>query len=221
MSRLKEIGIESHGLDRGLAYQFRLQTRHVSALVERLLPKVQTPNYWKVLIICCEKKPERDRNLAVIGGVMDVYIPCDIASYFKLNDQQKKEFAFQAIAKGLELASEHTGIGGEEFKQALEASRSLVNEWSWPKSPCSSPDRKWKAQLWCSHELEKFTAHLMVLDKQKNEVARVFVFEAQPSEFQFVPRMHAPEWLSATEIAVGDQIWLWDAVTLKLKPKKP
>lgn len=219
MSILKEIGIGSRGLDRDLDYQLRLEARHISALVERNLPRTQTPNFWKVLILCCEKMPARDRNFVVIGGVMDFYLICDIAKYFALNVRQKKEFVFHAIATALEDASAHTGIGIKEFKQALEASRSLVNEYPWPKSPPSSPDRKWKAQLWCVHDLEKFTAHLVVLDKQKNEVARDFVFEAPPSEFQFVPLMHAPEWLSATEVAVGDQAWLWDGVRLHLQKR--
>jgi hypothetical protein len=217
MSKLSEIGLGSRGLSRDTDYQFRVQTRHIAALIERHLPKIQTPNFWKVLVLCCESVPER--NFVVIGGVMDVYLQCDLASYFKLDVRQKKEFAFKALCCGLEMVSLQTGIGADEFRQAIKHSESLVNEWAWPKSPSSSPDRKWKAQLWCSHEIDRFTDHLIVTDKQKHKVARAFVFEAPPSEFQFVPLMSAPDWISCDEIEVGDQHWKWDENKLRLTKK--
>ena len=216
MSKLSEIGLGSRGLSRDVDYQFRVETRHIAALIERHLPKIKTPNFWKILVLCCEAVPERDKNFAVIGGVMDVYFACDIASYFKLSPKGKKEFAFKAISQGLEIVAAHTGLGEVDFNLALEASKLLINEWAWPKSPISSPDRKWKAQLWCSHEIDCFKAHLIVMDKQKQEVARAFVFEAPPSEFQFVPLMFAPEWISSDEIEVGEHRWKWDADKLRL-----
>jgi hypothetical protein len=219
MPILKEIGIDSHGLTREMDHQFRLQSRHVAALIERHLPKFKTPDFWKILIVCCDSKPEQYKSFTVIGGVMDVYLACEILSFFALPENEKKKFVFEVICRGLESVTKHCGLGQVEFSSAIKASRDLVNEWHWPHSPISSPNRKWRASLWCQHEINRFAASLVVMDKQQNKVASSLVFEAPPSEFQFVPRMCEPSWSSNDELIVGDQTWEWNGIELRLKKK--
>ena len=210
MSLLQDVGLydEVSPQERQNGSSFLSETRHIAALVGRHIGKLQTPNFWRIAVKCTLRKPKR--NLVVIGGVLEVYLPTDLADYYKLDVMGRKRFALDALAQGLALASKHTGIGKSEFPEAIRKSESLINEYPFPKSPRSSPNRKWKAHLWCSHEIDHFTAHLVIMDRQMVESARVFLFKARPSEFDFVRLMDVPYWVTNGEIDVCGKSWKWN-----------
>jgi hypothetical protein len=197
--------------------EFRLRTRNITALVERNLPKIHTPDFWRIWFTCSNTPPIKD--FAVIAGVLEVHVETDPNCFFELDATTKNEFTLSSVAAGLNKVAQHYGDWQRLFEIALQNSSSLTNQYFWPARATSSPNRKWKSQLWYSHELNRFTAYLIVTDKQKQEVARAFVFEAPPSEFQFVPLMFAPEWISSDEIVVGDHRWKWDSKKLRLTKK--
>lgn len=217
MPILKDVCLDADfALDK--AHCFRLECRHIAALVSRNLPRIKTSEVWRIWLTC--KADSTIASIKILGGVLYVDVDCDPTSFFTLTHYKKKQFALKAISQGLALVANTIGVGKAEFERAIEKSKSLLNEWSWPKASSSSPDRKWKAHLWCIHEIDHFTANLVIQDKQKTEVARDIVFKTPPSEFEFAPLLATPAWLSATEIAVGDQIWHWDADKRRLKKQR-
>lgn len=217
MSQLNEIGIVDNCTpqERRSGKNFLREARHIAALVERHIPRLKTPNFWKILVICGTE--DTRTHLKVIGGVLDVCVPCDLVNYYSGDSIAKKEFVLDALSKGLSIVTTHTGIGKHEFPEAILKSAHLVNQYAFPQKPRSSPNRKWKAYLWCTHEADHFTADLVVMNRDLVEMARSFVFKASPSEFDFVRQMDVPCWNSNEEIEVDGKIWLWDAEKKKLK----
>jgi hypothetical protein len=221
MSVLQDVGLydDASPNERQNGLSFLSEARHIAALVGRHIGRLKTPNFWRIAIICTPRKPKR--NLVVIGGVLDVYLPIDLGDYYRLDAMGRKRFALDALAQGLALATKYTGIGKSEFPDAIQKSESLINEYPFPKSPRSSPNRKWKAHLWCCHEIDRFTAHLVIMDRQMVELTRVFLFKARPSEFDFVRLMDVPYWVTNDEIDVCGKSWKWNSERKTLKKFNP
>ena len=74
---------------------FRMQTRCITAFVERLVEKVNTPNFWKILINC-GSDIEKNEN-KVVGGVYEVDYELNIEEFMYLSDIEKKMMTLQVL----------------------------------------------------------------------------------------------------------------------------
>jgi hypothetical protein len=91
MPLLKEFDLITSG-SKEKVRAFQLQTRCVTALYQRLFPKLMTKDCWKVLVRCVNDAPKTQyRN---IGGVYEPFVVADVEGFFHLNDSEKKVWAF-------------------------------------------------------------------------------------------------------------------------------
>lgn len=178
--------------------------RSVLALYQRCFPRIKVDDAWKILIECV---PEVTRSrLLRGGGVFTLQRQFDLEKYYVADIPERKRIALEVMYHGCLAVAELCGWPPEPFETAYKCviERNYVNEWTWPKSPKSSPDRKHKAYVQCLHEHDGFYAWLVIADKKGNILAKEFAFKELPSEFCFMPMLEKLEWTSNERVVLFD-----------------
>jgi len=190
-------GLESHN-------RVDLETRCIMALYARCFPGLKVDRAWKVQIQCV---PEVKRfDLMNFGGCFEIQQAFDLERYRAASLSERKHIALETLHSGALAMAKLCGWPTDPFETAYKCviERNYVNEWTWPKSPKSSPDRKHKAYLQCLHEHDGFYAWLVIADKKGNILAKEFAFKELPSEFCFMPMLEKLEWASNERVVLFD-----------------
>jgi hypothetical protein len=189
---------------------FRLQTRCITSLFERLFEKYKTEGCWKILIECVEKIVKVDyRDLL---GVYTIQIQFSPESFFSLSNFEKKQQTLELLMKGIESLVLQTGWDIMPFEHANQACKdlNLTNEWLW-KKPVISPSKKFMAEVMAEHELEFCHINVIIRDRKKNEILREKIISEVPHEFAFARHLGHLSWVSENEVILQnqnkDRIW--------------
>jgi len=159
--KLAEFGLES-GWGMETRLPFRLQTKCMTSMWARILPRVETKDCWKILIECV---PEvKDTRILNLLGAYTVECRCDVPSFLAETSSERKcrwisdvihESATRvAAAHGWDVAAfaaTHRDIERAHF----------VNLWHWRK-PLRSPSRKMFAEIACHHRLDAMVLTLNI-----------------------------------------------------------
>ncbi len=180
--------------------QFRRSTRNVAALLERNFKPFKTSDVWKLLIKCVSPAALNE-SFILIGGVLTIEVPHDPALFLKLNENEKKEFAINALIDGFERASKDRNWSFAPFQESINRAREsrLNNEW-WFGKPKINRARQLVARIRCKHGVERFVAEIVVSDRTGNVLSILPLFEEIPSDFSFVPRLGRIDWRNESEI---------------------
>jgi len=192
---------------------FRLQTRCVSSMLERIFCELETVDCWKILVECVDEiKEERILNLS---GVHTVQVILDYSKFMEASDYIKKYMACELLEKGIKRIVEEKGWEFEPFQKAILKVKELDfrNEWVW-KKPVKSPDKKYSAEIFCNHEVNNIHIYIIIKDKKGNEVARKKLITELPDEFAYSKHLGQVKWLSNTKAVLlnkkGDCSWAID-----------
>jgi hypothetical protein len=199
--RLKEFDLDLPNADRDTRNGFRLRTRCVSSLYERVFPGLDVDGGWKVLIECVERvSRDESRNLL---GVFTLQVPFDYDSFAQAEATAQKALVLDALHKGvLRIADSHRWPL-EPFEIARESvvAAGYANEWRWPE-PKWNRQRSYCAFLGCHHDVDRFSAWLVVQDRNHTAVQRVLIISELPDEFFFAPKMGKLKWTSNDRVAL-------------------
>lgn len=193
-------------------YQFRLQTRCISSMFERLLGRLKTAteDCWKILVNCIEDA-EADRML-MPTDVCSVQVKYAYKDFAARDSYQKKQQALRLLMRGIEIVAKAKGWDITPFKaveaQIIEAD--YRNEWVlWKKS---SPNKKLIAELLLQHEVSQIDISIVVHDRKGTELIREKIVTELPHEFVFIKHLGKLTWLSNSEVALvnrlGDNTWV-------------
>lgn len=201
---LKAFGLHFPFETREVLHQLNMETRCVMALYLRCFPGLKVDRAWKVEVECVPKvtRPEvRD-----LLGCFTLQQPFDLGKYRAADVLERKRIALETIHQGSLAVAKLYGWPLEPFETAYKGviERNYVNEWTWPKSPKSSPDRKHKAYIQCLHEHDGFYAWIVIADKKGQILAKEFAFKELPSEFCFMPMLEKLEWSSNERVVLFD-----------------
>lgn len=209
MPLLKEFSLGARQYDMATRRMFDLQTRSITSLYERLFPKYKTTECWKVLVNCVNDTPTTQyRN---IGGVYELDIIADIATFFSLTDIEKKVWAFEYLKLGIIGILKQTGWETELFMKTFQKVEqlNLRNVWLW--KAVHSPSGKLVAELWIDHNVQSCVISLVVRDRSGQEIKRQELITDLPSEWAFVRHLGIVTWRGSNQVALvnreGNQIW--------------
>ena len=178
---------------------FRLETRCITALYERLFEKFETNGCWKVLVECvdCVRK-NRYRDLL---GVYTIEIPVNIDRYFCLSDIEKKKMILELLNQGIDKIAKDVGWEKEPFDKAYKGviNSNYINEWIW-KNQLKSPLKNFSAEVFCQHNLYSFDIYILVKSKNGKEIRREKVVSDKPDEFYFTEHLGQLKWTSNDEV---------------------
>ena len=199
MAYLKEFELSAPTESKEQRRAFKLQTRCVTSLYERLFEKYKTDKCWKILIECVgEVKKAKFRDLL---GVYTVQVQFDFEFFYSLQEIEKKELALETLMAGIKKITEELDWDDEPFCRTYKAvkEQNYVNHWIW-KKPVKSPSKKYSAEVLCEHEVELVNISIVVRNKDGEEVSKTKVITEQPDEFAFARHLGKLEWSSNSKI---------------------
>ncbi|WP_157722081.1 hypothetical protein [Tumebacillus avium] len=191
-------------------HTFRLQTRCITAMFERLFGKMKTEDCWKIIVECVDS-PIED-GLVNISGVLHVRNHFDYTSFIPLSESEKKKKALELLMNGVYKICEQKGWDSDLFDRVNKLIQELdyTNQWVW-KKPLKSPDSSYFAEVLCEHDLQSMEISLLIKEKSGREIIRKKVIEELPDEFAYAKHLGKLKWLSTDEVALvnkkGDRMW--------------
>lgn len=183
---------------------FRLQTRCISSMLERVFCNIKTKDCWKILIECVEViNEERIINLS---GVCTVQVAFNPIEFFESSDYIKKQITFKLLTEGIRKVIQEKNFNPNSFEEAFNMilKSDFRNEWVW-KKPVRSPDKKYNAEILCIHGISKIDIYLIIRDKDNNEVTRTKLISEIPDEFAYVKHLGKIKWISNKRVMVTNR----------------
>lgn len=180
---------------------FRLETRCITALYERLFRRMKTADCWKIVIECV---PEvRDSSLHNYSGVQTIQINFDYDGFSSYPAFLKKQHTLEMLMRGIRQVARDNGWELERFDEVYKQVKQLnyQNEWIW-KKPVKSPDFNYVAEVLCVHDVNSMDIYMLVKDKVGTEVSRELIISEQPDEFAYSRHLGTLKWLSTNQVAL-------------------
>lgn len=202
---IKDFGLDMPELQKELKVAFRNETRCVLSLFERFLGKYKTKDCWRIWVNCVNEIS--DNRILNLLGVYNVQIVVDTDTYFKMSAIDKKKailnYLWQGILQVVNDQDWELDIFNAAYSKVIELNFS--NEWVWKKKAIS-PNKEYKAIIFCIHEIYLFEARLRILDKKSNIVYDNTLFTDTPDEFIFSNYFGEFKWESNNVITLGEKI---------------
>jgi len=190
--------------------QFRLETRNISAMFERLFGRMETKDCSKILVECVDDvKEEQVLNFL---GVCTVQVKFSYNSFSASNDYQKKKETLDLLMEGTKIVVENENWNIKPFETVYFKIReaNYTNEWVW-KKPVKSADKKFSAEVLCQHGVESIQIYIVLRDKNGTKLDKKIVISELPDEFAYAEHLGEVKWLSDNEVALvnkkGDKTW--------------
>lgn len=180
---------------------FRLETRCITAMFERLFGKMKTDNCWKVLVECVgEIKEQKVQNFS---GVLTIQVKFDYEKFSGSNEYQKKQMTLSTLFEGLKIVAKEKEWSMESFEVVYSQiqNNDYSNEWIW-KKPVKSHDKKFTAEVLCQHGIKYMDISIILRDKKGNELVRKKAISEFPDEFAYAKHLGELKWISSSEVAL-------------------
>ncbi|TFB12913.1 hypothetical protein E3U55_16920 [Filobacillus milosensis] len=181
--------------------QFRDEIRCVTSLFEQNFQKYKSSDSWKVMVNC--RTIAENNEVKCVGGVTEVSVDFDIDNYFSLINIEKKKLILSTLKNGIDIIVDNNGWDPSLFDEAYQKviDCNYENHWVWQK-PKKSPDRKHNAQVYCEHDIDKFTAHFIIKDNTGEVIKAEKIIEECPNEWYFHSYFGQLKWITSKEVAL-------------------
>ena len=175
--------------------EFQLLSRCMTAMIERLMPPINTKNYRKIVIECVEKTTKSEG--IYMPGILFVQVLIDIDSFYKLNNLEKKKWIINKVLEAVDFLS-HNGY--YELAELIPIcdfikKSNYVNEWFW-KKPIKAKDKS--VQIKVLHDVDKVSIYMVFIDRNKQS-KEVLLVEETPDEWAYSKYLGKLEWVSENE----------------------
>lgn len=180
---------------------FRLETRCMTAMFERILGKVKTDDSWKILIECVEDTKEQ--KVLNLSGVLTTQVKFDYKGFIAGDEYQKKQKTLCSLFNGIKIIAKVKGWNTETFRTAYLQiqNNDYSNEWIW-KKPVKSPNNRFSAEVFCQHGVKSMDISIIFKDKKGKEIDRKKVISELPDEFAYARHLGELKWVSNSEITL-------------------
>lgn len=167
------------------------ETRCICAYFERLFPRVQLGDFWKLEVVLTDKQEYKE--FVDCLGVCEVKIRADHREFMTLKGHEKKVKTLELFMKGLKRFSEISGYPYSEFEKYADIIRDSDYENIWIWQPKKSGKRR--AQVRVRHEIDfiEFTFEVYEGDIPVYKTKRLVL---PPDEWFFKPYLGRLKWES-------------------------
>lgn len=179
-------------------FQFRLQTRNITAFYEKCLKGYKNDKCSKINIECVENEVREPSWWDRIYTVQVVY---NIDDFFKLDDLAKKKKALELIQVAMTQVIEKEGWDKTLFDDAYNTviSENYTNKWIWKKQK-NNPSRKYIAKVLCEHNIYTCDISILIMDKNNQVIKRELIVSEKPDEWKFGDYFGDLKWTSNDEV---------------------
>lgn len=173
--------------------QFQLATRCMTAMIERIMPRIVTKDCWKILIECV-KQPSRSEIINLLG-VYCVQVPFETELFWGMDSREKKAYIIRKIREALESIAQHDCFDVAAIANACDevVRNDYINEWYW-KKPIRS--KRLTVQVKVAHDLENVHMYLVFRDFLNNVQKEKFLVSVLPDEWVYNKYFGKLEWIS-------------------------
>ena len=191
----------SSGKDFDPEFRFRFQIHFLEQLYIDHLPKVLTNGIFKVIIEACGVLPPKKIDNMV--DVLKLNKLFDFETYFAAGKETRKRIALEFLQDGLlEVAAIRdweTNPFHEAYKAVLAKNFVCYRPWS---KPVTSPDRRYKAEVWCNFDSDKAEIFIVVFHR-KEVMRKALVTTVKPGNVSIRGAIGKLEWLSADKVQLS------------------
>lgn len=181
-------------------FQFRLQTRNITAFYERCLKGYKNDKCSKINIECVQKV---DRDPGAVFGIYTVQVAFNVDDFFKLVDLDKKKKTLELIRMGMSQVIDKEGWNRTVFDEAYNTivTENYANKWVWKKQK-SNPSRKYIAKVLCEHNIYSCDINVIIMDKNSQIIKKEVVVSEIPDELKFANYFGELKWISNSEVVL-------------------
>jgi hypothetical protein len=194
------------------AKKWGTSTNFLAILYFACLPRVETSGISKVIIQANKILPAK--KLENMVDVLQLNKLFDFEAYFAADKETKKRIALEFLQDGLLEVATIRGWNTNPFHEAYKAvlAKNFVNYCSWTK-PVTSPDRKYKAEVWCNYDSDKAEIFISIYHR-KELVSKTLVTTVEPGDVWIRRATAKLEWISVNKVKLtsGDGKQSWEAV---------
>ncbi|MBT2739078.1 hypothetical protein [Bacillus sp. ISL-7] len=178
---------------------FRDEIRCIADLYLHHLGKYLTQETKKIMINCVERI--NSNKIQTCDGFTEIEVEFDFRTYTKCEKEEKKKFVLEKLYEGVLKVAETYEWEVPMLKQAYQnvIESNYKNEYVWKQK--ASPSRKYTAEIFCQHEIDKYTVTMNIKSRDTNEsVKSEILFIERPNGFAFVKHLGDLKWISNTEV---------------------
>lgn len=180
--------------------KFRDEIRCIADLYLHHLGKFQTNETKKVMINCVERISSEEVK-STSDGFTDVEVEFDYSAYEKLDNEVKKKLILEKLYEGVLKVAEvfewDMPILNRTYQSVIESN--YKNAYIWKQK--TSPSKKYTAEIFCQHEIDKYVVTMIIKKKHTNELVKnEILFIERPHELAFVQHLGNLKWISNTEV---------------------
>ena len=199
--KLIEFDLDVPKAKKEIRTEFRNQIRCIASLYERFFTGLSIFGGWKVLIECVDIVETNDiRNLL---GVFTYQVMFDYKKFADSNIIDRKIIILNTLQNGILKIANDQGWPLEPFIITYNkiVNINYKNEWVLGKSKYSQ-NRKYKASLFCCHDIDYFYAWIIIYSKTEEELIRKLIVKDIPDEFSFVPKLGKIKWMENERVTL-------------------
>ncbi|PRS29058.1 hypothetical protein C6W19_22860 [Bacillus sp. RJGP41] len=180
--------------------KFRDEIRCIADLYLHHLGKIQTNETKKIMINCVERISSEEVK-STSDGFTDIEVEFDYSAYEKLDNEEKKKLILEKLYEGVLKVAEvfewDMPILNRTYQSVIESN--YKNEYIWKQK--TSPSKKYTAEIFCQHEIDKYVVTMIIKTKDTNELVKSeILFIERPHELAFVKHLGNLKWISNTEV---------------------
>jgi hypothetical protein len=180
---------------------FRLETRCVTAMFERLFGKMKNDEGWKILVECVEIVS--DERILNFSGVLTVQVEFNYEEFLNKTETEKKIASLDLLMRGIERVAIDKHWEIEQFRDvSLQIKNAnYENEWIWKKA-VKNIDNNYFSKVICKHNVKSMDISIAIMNKNGIVLQREKVISELPDEFAYATHLGELRWLSDTEVGL-------------------
>lgn len=188
---------EANGTWKNKRREFQLSTRCMTSMIERLLPRIETKDCWKIVIEFTNERPR-----AEIQNMLGVYVVqryLDIDHYNLLSNYEKKKCIINNIEESIENINLVSEYNLSALKAVCDTIRALdyKNEW-YGKQKCKNGSLC--AQLKVEHEVEYVKVFIVFHNLEDDSKKEVLIVKELPHEFLYAQYLGKLKWVNENTV---------------------
>lgn len=191
--------------------QFRLENRCITSMFGRLFKELFEPfkTDCQKLEVECVSGEISQRIKA--GNICSVQVRFNYPEYILEDGKQKKKMALELLFQGIRRVSLAKGWDLALFERIRDKiiNSNYDNHWLWAKQ-VSSPNRKYKAQVYIEHEPKSIDLYMIVSEKT-GRIKKTFITSEIPDEYFYTDLLGKVKWTSNEQVVLeskgGDKIF--------------
>ena len=178
-------------------FKFRLMTRCMTSMIDRLKPRIETEGCSKIVIECVEANPRE--KIINLDCFFFVQIPFHIDEFFSMDDLSKKQYVIEKVLEAVDVLEIKKGFDLSEIKKVCDTikQKNYVNEWTWKRT---AKRKNRIASVVVKHEIDEVRIYINISDNGSDSGEEYLVACEKPDEWFYSRLFGKLKWASDEEV---------------------